>query len=322
MTQIPKLHSRAEVVVPVIDIGQLENTETQAAIDAACQKSGIFQVVNHGIAAASFAKLLDEQRRFFALPSSQKRRIERTGENPWGFFDQELTKNTPDWKEIFDVGRVHGLEQPQWPSHRDEFQPSVTAAFNAMQTLARRLLAVIASNLGATPGELEDSFVDHTSFLRLNYYPTCDSPASEDSATVPATGHLGISHHTDAGALTVLLQDDQCALQVLHNDRWHTVQPQADALVINLGDIAQVWSNDAYRAPLHRVLANKARDRLSAAFFFNPSYSASYAPLPSQCVERPAGYARILWRDFREQRAAGDYADQGDEVQISDYRVV
>jgi len=322
MTQTTRPRSRAEPLVPIIDIGHLESAETRAAIDAACRKSGIFQVVNHGIANASLANLLDEQRRFFALPSRQKRRIERSGENPWGFFDHELTKNTPDWKEIFDVGQAHGLEQPRWPSHRDEFQQRVTAAADEMQALARRLLAVIAGNLGATPGKLEDSFVDHTSFLRLNYYPTCDSPASEDSATVPAAGHLGISHHTDAGALTVLLQDDQCGLQVLHNDRWHTVQPRADALVINLGDIAQVWSNDAYHAPLHRVLVNRARDRFSAAFFFNPSYSASYAPLPSQCVGRPASYRRILWREFREQRAAGDYADQGDEVQISDYRAV
>ena len=41
---------------------------------------------------------------FFSLPSAEKRSIIRTADNAWGFFDQELTKNVRDWKELFDVG--------------------------------------------------------------------------------------------------------------------------------------------------------------------------------------------------------------------------
>src|SRR5262245_53107778 len=33
------------------------------------------------------------------------------------------------------------------------------------------------------------------------------------------------------------------------------VEPRSDALVVNIGDIVQVWSNGRYRAPLHRVLS-------------------------------------------------------------------
>jgi hypothetical protein len=36
--------------------------------------------------------------------------------------------------------------------------------------------------------------------------------------------------------------------------------------------------------------------------------------------EQPARYRRIHWREFRALRAAGDYADIGEEVQISRYR--
>ena len=43
----------------------------------------------------------------------------------------------------------------------------------------------------------------------------------------------------------------------------------------------QVLSNDAYVAPLHRVLAHPSRRRYSAPFFFNPPYAADCAPLPS-----------------------------------------
>ena len=63
---------------------------------------------------------------------------------------------------------------------------------------------------------------------------------------------LGVNRHTDAGALTLLYQDDVASLQVLHDGAWVLVEPSAGALVVNLGDMLQVWSNDRYEAPLHR----------------------------------------------------------------------
>ena len=84
----------------------------------------------------------------------------------------------------------------------------------------------------------------------------------------------------------------------------------------------QVLSNDELRAPLHRVLApHGASPRYSAAFFFNPAASAVVAPLPRFVSPgRPAAYAPINWGEFRARRAAGDMEDEGEEVQISQYR--
>ena len=54
-------------------------------------------------------------------------------------------------------------------------------------------------------------------------------------------------HHTDAGALTILYQDDSItSLQVFKNDEWHYIEPRKDTMVINIGDMIQVWSNDEY----------------------------------------------------------------------------
>ena len=64
---------------------------------------------------------------------------------------------------------------------------------------------------------------------------------------------------------------------MFRDGRWHLVEPRRDALVVNIGDIVQVWSNDRYRAALHRVVANAEHERYSAPFFFNPSYDTSYA---------------------------------------------
>ena len=49
--------------------------------------------------------------RFFAQKREAKQRLERTAENPWGYYDRELTKNVRDWKEVFDIGPESGEQR-------------------------------------------------------------------------------------------------------------------------------------------------------------------------------------------------------------------
>jgi len=315
--------------VPVLDIRRLADDPTAlAALDRACADWGFFQVTGHGISQELMDATLARMREFFALPIAEKRAVERTATNAWGFFDRELTKNTRDWKEIYDVGPAVTSgplagNVPQWPASLPEFRATILAFQEACTRLSYRLLEALALNLGAPAASLLDAFGPrHTSFLRLNYYPPCGDPASPDAPAMPASGQLGGRHHTDAGALTILLQDDQPGLQVEREGRWYLVEPRADALVVNVGDIVQVWSNDRYRAALHRVLAKRARSRDSAPFFFNPACDATYAPLPSVCDDDdPPRYCPIRWGEFRAARAAGDYADRGEEIQIAHFRL-
>jgi isopenicillin N synthase-like dioxygenase len=309
--------------IPVIDISALPSEGTLAALDDACRDWGFFQVVGHGVAPAVTRDLLEAMRAFFHQDPASKQTLSRTAENPWGFYDRELTKNTPDWKEIFDVGPAEGSMVPQWPATLPAFRGAVEAYCRAAEALSFRLLAALSQNLGMPAEHLGAGFrPQHSSFLRLNYYPRCPRPERPPALAVPAAGHLGINHHTDAGALTVLFQDAQPGLEVYRHGDWHVIEPVDGALVINIGDIVQVWSNDRYRAALHRVLASADAERFSAPFFFNPAYTCEYAPLPSVVDDaRPARYRPIEWREFRARRAAGDYADVGEEVQISHYRL-
>ena len=309
--------------VPVIDVSRLDDTATLAALDAACRDWGFFQVVGHGVERPVTGALLAQMRRFFAQAGSEKHRLSRTAENPWGFYDQELTKNTRDWKEIFDYGPAEGAAVPQWPRELPEFREAVEAFYRAAESLSFRLLGALSCNLGMARDHLAAGFTPrHSSFLRLNYYPVCPRPARPEHLATPADGHLGINHHTDAGALTVLLQDLQPGLEVYRHGDWHLIEPREDALVVNIGDIVQVWSNDRYRASLHRVVASAAAERFSAPFFFNPAYATDYAPLPGTVdASNPARYRPINWGEFRAGRAAGDYADVGEEIQIGHFRI-
>jgi len=310
--------------IPVIDIRELKSPQTLALLDAACREWGFFQVINHGIHQDVIRKVFEVTEEFFALPAEAKRRIERSRDNPWGFYDRELTKNVMDWKQIYDFGPADGAGiRPQWPQRMPEFRQTIQAYYRHCEQLAYRLLAAISANLGMSPGYLSRGFgANHTSFLRLNYYPVCPAPANPQGLARPENGHLGVGPHTDSGALTLLLQDDQPGLQVFRDNEWHLVEPRRDAIVVNIGDMVQIWSNDHYFAALHRVIANVAKPRFSIPFFLSPEYRTNYAPLPTMIsANRPARYREINWGEFRRRRASGDYADYGEEVQIAQYKI-
>lgn len=303
--------------IPTID---LRNPDHQSLIDA-CRQWGVFQLAGHSVPAAAITDLRLASQQFFSLSTLDKQRITRTRENPWGYFDRELTKNVPDWKEIFDVGPAYGTSIPQWPSGLPDFRRALENYTSEVHELALRVLGMIVESLGMPADQLIRAFEHHTSFLRLNHYPRCPDPASAESPTVPTSGRLGIGHHTDAGALTILDQADVPGLQVMRAGVWHLVARKPGTFTINIGDVVQVWSNDDYPAPLHRVIANQDHERYSTAYFLNPPADFKYAPAQPARVQSRPRYRPILWSEFRERRAAGDFANYGQEVQISDYRI-
>ncbi len=305
---------------PVISRARLYERETLQKLDLACREWGVFYVVDHGMESAQRDGLFTETRSFFQEPRPVKQQVRRTQNNAWGYFDEELTKNTRDWKEIFDVGPSWGSCMPQWPSDRDGFRAACEAQFIWCETLCFELLDAIAGNLGVGGSLLSHAFENsNSSFLRLNYYPTCADTEAPDGVVTPLRGHLGVNHHTDSGALTVLMTDEVPGLEVYLRGAWQPVPQVEGALIINLGDVIQVWSNDRYTAPLHRVRCNDSSERVSVPFFFNPRDNYNYAPLGDPAEAR---YRPINWGEFRNMRAAGDYTDLGTEVQIEHFRTV
>jgi isopenicillin N synthase-like dioxygenase len=309
--------------VPIIDVTDLQSAEMHRAVDAACREWGFFYIVGHGIPAPLRSALRQQMQLFFAQPLAEKQAISRSAANPWGFYDRELTKHTPDWKQIYDYGPSDGVIAPQWPRALPGFKAAICAYYDACAELSLRLLRVISANLGMPAHALDGYFQPaHTSFLRVNYYPKCPKPARPHDLSLSESNHLGINHHTDAGAVTLLAQDDQPGLEVFREGTWHLIEPRRDTLVVNIGDIVQVWSNDRYCAPLHRVLVSERTERFSVPFFFNPAYSVNYEPLPTTIdAGHPARYRAINWGEFRAGRAAGDYATRNEYTQISLYRI-
>ncbi|MBL4821235.1 MAG: hypothetical protein JKY98_09660 [Gammaproteobacteria bacterium] len=308
--------------IPTIDLDSgWQHPDVVKSIKSACENWGFFQIMGHQIDPVLRRELFQVTRQFFQLSATQKQLLCRTGTNFWGFYDHELTKNQRDQKEIFDIDAnltTHAsgtTDMPvPWPEQISQFKPLMTHWMTCCETLSQQLLSSICLALEQSPDSLSPEFgKQHSSFLRLNYYPLSPQPTTSER------GPLGINRHSDAGALTVLAQDDVPALQVRKGRTWHTVMPLANAFIINVGDMMQVWSNDRFVAAEHRVLSSSDRVRYSAPYFYNPSYQAIVKPLTGS-NEGPV-FRPVPWGEFRQGRASGDYADQGEEIQIARYRI-
>jgi isopenicillin N synthase-like dioxygenase len=181
--------------------------------------------------------------------------LERSSNNPWGYLDRELTKNIRDKKEIFDIGpevEVGAISKDPfsgttpWPAEQPAFEAVMRAHLEACERLSITMVEAICLGLWLLRAWLAANLSPATRFLRLNYYPVQD-PLSDLPVAQREGTDLGVHHNSDAGAVTILIQDQVGYLQVLKDGMWHGVKSIEGALVIKFGDMVQVWSNDEYR---------------------------------------------------------------------------
>ncbi|MQM02620.1 hypothetical protein Taro_035390 [Colocasia esculenta] len=315
--------------IPLIDLSPLSSVNPDdphapqalvgllGELEAACTDWGFFQVVNHGVPPHLLQRLQAEARAFFALPTEEKRRVSRDAINPLGYFDTEHTKNVRDWKEVFDFmvddevvipawGEPGDEQAKTWKNRWPEYSELREAGHEyarAVEKLAFALLELISLTLGVGAKRLDGFFhgQSRSSFIRLNHYPPCPAPHLA----------LGVGRHKDAGALTVLAQDDVGGLDVRRKSdgEWVRVKPIPDSYIINVGDIIQVWSNDKYESAEHRVSVNSERERFSIPFFFNPTLSTTVEPLEEVVDEliNPPKYEAYNWGVFLKTRRNSNF---------------
>lgn len=273
--------------IPVVDLAAAD--AGRCFVDA-YERFGFARLVGHGIADETVAGILEQARRFHRLPDAAKRAITIDAHHRGYIADATATDvlssveavDRPNRSESFmvlhdpdpiDVAAGTYLAGPnRWPSGLPGFRPEVEAYRDAMTVLGRRLIGVVATELG-DDGTILSSFTRPTTWLRLVHYPAHRGRESAAHGSAP---------HRDFGALTILAQDDVGGLEVRDpSGGWIPVPPEDGTLVVNVGDVLHRWSGGRLRSTPHRVVRPATRDRFSAAFFFDPHVDTVVAPIPS-----------------------------------------
>ena len=325
--------------IPTIDLGQYlasdpasrTNATQMADLARACEDHGFFLLSGHGCDEL-IASVFAESAAFFAEPKARKMALYRDENNPLGYYDRELTKLKRDLKEVFDFKAgghqsSNPTRQTRWPEQRPDFQNTLTDFFQRFTELSEQTMGMIFTALGMAAGQVKQTMDEgfgelHSSAARLNYYPAQDPVPFDERGQINPLGDMALHHHTDPGAITLLLQDAHGGLQALSKtDGWIDVPPQAGTIVVNVGDVLQVWTNDRCTAGVHRVLpVHSASGRYSTPFFYQPRIDAMIEPWVQD--GEGAHYRPFSWREFIRGRVTDNFADYGaDDVQIGRYRV-
>jgi isopenicillin N synthase-like dioxygenase len=314
-------------LVPVVDIAHPEATSL-AALDRACADHGFFLLAGHGLDDV-VADTFDAARRFFDADPDVKNSVRRDEHIPLGYNDRELTKRRRDHKEVFDfVDPVGGrsAHHNRWPAEDGGlvgFRDAMIRHYQACSDLAARTSALVFAALGLDDAAVADRLGDPTtSSMRLNHYTVGDPVPADERAGLADLSDVALGHHTDLGVLTLLIQDGVGGLQARSEEHgWIDVEPRPGTIVVNLADCMQVWTNDRYRAAVHRVLPMGDQDRMSVPYFSNPPRESVIEPIAALAGAAPV-YRPFAFREFITARSADNYADLGaDDTQIAAYRI-
>ncbi|NNE11950.1 MAG: isopenicillin N synthase family oxygenase [Ilumatobacter sp.] len=301
-------------MIPTIDLepfatgSRLPSPEAAAvarSIDAALRDVGFVTVTGHGVASDVKTDFFDAMRAFFDQSLDDKQAIaigksdhhrgyvgfgSEALEGALGSGDDRIgSAAAGDLKETLDTGTEYAPDHPlvvagtplhgpnQWPA-LPGFREAYDAYREAAVEAALRMQRGLAIALGLAPSFFEDQPGDTMLHLRLIHYPP-------QSRVTPAPGQLGCGVHTDYGTLTVLADDGVGGLQVRRRSgEWVDVGVPEGQLVVNLGDLMAIWTNDRWVSNPHRVVNPPGVDRYSSALFVTPPFHLRIETLPT-CLD-------------------------------------
>ncbi|MCO5547245.1 hypothetical protein L7F22_000690 [Adiantum nelumboides] len=262
---------------PAIDLAPLDTSERHVAVSqigSACRDYGFFQVTNHGVSPSLLGRLLAAADKFYSLPVEE--RLPYLVDDP-----RDKRSACVNWKET--TAFRSDSSAPTFC-----MEPALEYKAEA-QKLGEKLYRAIVESLGATVDEETSKQHVASCNMLMHYYPPCPDP----------TLTFGLSEHTDAGFITVLLQDQVGGLEILKDGHWIACDPVPNSLTINIADQMEILSNGRYASILHRVVPNGDKPRLSVPCFIGPSMDATISPLAHLIDESNAAlYKEVVYHDY------------------------
>ncbi len=251
---------------------------------SAAQRYGFFYVRGHGIPNHLIDTVFDVSRRFFAMDEAKKSEVSVSGSHR-GFIQQGTSvmdgyagadlKESYIWGLDVEPGDLsesdpHFMLAPnRWYSELPQMRTVLNEYFDEAHHCAMKILKLLAIGLGKSEDVFTRNFYRPTSRGSLIYYPPTDGSRQT----------YGVSPHTDFGCISLLMQQDEGLQVQTSGGSWVGVEPVADTLVVNVGDLLTRWSNGEFRSVPHCVVNTNSSSRYSVVVFVDPDAETVIDPI-------------------------------------------
>ncbi|XP_057514717.1 protein SRG1-like isoform X2 [Actinidia eriantha] len=266
--------------IPIIDLSVLSHStasteeyeEELQKLKSALHTWGCFQAVNHGISSSFIDEILQVTREFFEQPMEEKKKYSKTVVEVDGYGADPVPEEgqSLDWSDrLFLDVYPEDLRKPKfWPENPSSFGEVLREYTEKTKMVIEVISKAMAKSLNLEENCFLNQFGERATIqARFNYYSKCQRPDLI----------LGLKPHADGSGYTSILPDE-VGLQVFNNDRWHTVPKISHAILILMGDQMEIMTNGVFKSPVHRVLSNSERDRISVAMFYTPEKGKEIGP--------------------------------------------
>ena len=288
MLEKTKYSTRYVPTVSLADFKSRTDEITSQLVDAA-ENVGFFCIVDHGIAKDDVDAIFSESSRFFSLPDDVKGKVLFSSAHNAGWEKNSQVRpstGAADKKESYQMQFGRNMEG-KWLDESDlpEFKQRAAKFMNQVQGVSEKLMICFARGLGFE----DDYFIDAHDIKRPESQTVCrllhyfETPKETNGEVWHRAGA-----HTDWDLVTLLFQKaGQSGLEICpgrevstsfgHGDTWTKVDPdpEANAIICNIGDLLMSWSDDRFKSTFHRVKAPSEPEdyygeRYSIAFFNQP----------------------------------------------------
>lgn len=276
-------------MIETVDLGA---ADAATRLETALATTGFVELLGHGLDESLRSNLRRACDEFFALEYATKSRYvhddpaANRGYRARGSeaLSYSLGKESPpDLFESFNSAPAPAasghrlLQETPWPDDVvPGFSDVVTASFEDFAALSTRLDTLIGAILGiewlaTRSGSGPDMLAN------INYRP--DSDGTEQLLE----GQQRMGAHSDYTTFTLLDADPVRGLQIVApSGEWIDIAPSKGALLMNVGDVLAMVTNDEWPSTLHRVVPmalGAAAYRRSVAFFHYPNLDVEFEPL-------------------------------------------
>lgn len=292
------LNKRLEIV----DISALTSAsnpnydDTAGELYAALSEIGFAIIVNHGVE----EKVIDDMRQAVATVFDAPREVllqdmvvkgNYRGFVPLGYFTPNSGKGKADQYEAW---KLHNETDPadpicqasslygpnKWPRINVDIKTPVMKYWQALTIVSERLVVALCSKLGVDAQIILSCMTNPLTNMTLLNYPPMP----------PQSDNWGIHPHKDFNLLTLLAHDPIGGLEVRNRmDEWISAECPTNGLVLNVGDMLELWSGGRLISTPHRVFNKSGKPRQSFPYFSKPRFDVVVEPL----LEPIEGFDRL-----------------------------